>query len=382
MPENAIFLCHMFPNKNNPIFATFVAERAKAFSQFIQLDIIAPTSYVPFLRSNIPEYKEIFDGLCVKHPRYLGVPSFLWPLRWISYYLMCMHLWKGAHPRCDLVHIEWIYPDAYAFLKVAEKYHIKTVGVVHGNEAIGYFENKRHRKYYARALQKLDRIISVSSDLKQKMISEYGIPEHKIEVIHNGVDLAKFPMMKKEHARKILGLPVDCPIGVCVARYSPEKNLDVLIEAISLLGDDAPMILMIGEGPLRSRLEALRQYFKVEEKVTFIGPIDHDTIHQWYHAADFYCLPSQREGCPVVVHEALACGVPVVSTSVGAVPDLIENDDYGLLCPPSDAEALSRIIFEAMKKQWNREKIAAYGRRFTWESVAKQTIEVFNKVIC
>ena len=371
----------MFPNHINPLFAPFMAERAKALSKYISVDIVAPVAYVPFLRNTIPPLHESYEGLYVNHPRYLGVPSFYWHYRWIPHYLMCATYRSGMLKNSDLVHIEWIYPDAYAFLCYARKFHIKTVGVVHGNEAIGYYEQRSHRKYYIKALKGLDRIIAVSSDLKRKMAAEYDVPEDKIAVIPNGADLKKFPIIDKHKARHALALPLDVCIGVCVARLSPEKNLDILIEAISLLGHDAPMICIIGDGPLQTHLESLREQYNVKAKVKLIGPVPHNEIYQWLNAADFFCLPSQKEGCPVVIHEALACGLPVISTNVGAIPEQICCNDYGLLCPPSDPKALSILISKTMKISWDREVIASYGRQFTWDSVAQQTIKVFEEVL-
>lgn len=376
-----IFLSHMFPNSKSPLTTPFMPERAKALSNFVDLDVVAPVSYFPFFKNNLPPVKEMFYGLNVFHPRYLGMPSFLWHLRWISYGLACRLFWRNRPPVCDLIHMEWIYPDAYAFLNYARCFKMKTVGVIHGNEAIGYFEGANHRKYYKKALQALDRIIAVSADLKRKMMVEYDVPEYKIKVIPNGVDLSKFPVIERSKAREALGLPLGRLMGVCVARLSDEKNLDYLVNAISLLGDAAPTIYIIGEGPLKNKLNQLINQFGVGEKVILAGPVPHKEIVNWLNAADFFCLPSQREGCPVVIHEALACGVPVVATHVGAVPDLIKSDDYGILCPPSDANALSDAISRAIKKPWDREKISSHGRKFTWAEVAKKTFDVFQEII-
>lgn len=381
MNPRIIFLSHMFPNSKEPLCAPFMSERAGAISRYCNMRIVAPVASVPFLRTNLPPKNEVFNGIEVSHPRYLGIPSFLWKYRWLSYYWMLKFFWMENEPDYEIAHIEWIYPDAYTFLRYSNRLHIKTVGVVHGNEAIGYFEKKSHLPYYIDALQRLDRIIAVSADMKCKMIADYGIKGEKIDVIPNGTDLSKFPIMDKHEARRILALPEKQRIGVCVARLSPEKNLDILIEAISLMGDDAPIIYIIGDGPLKRRLEKLLVQHRVAGKIKLIGPVPHDKIFLWLNAGDFFCLPSQREGCPVVIHEALACGLPVISTTVGGIPEQICCDDYGLLCPPLDPIALSSIILKAMGKPWERENIAAYGRQFTWDSVAQQTIEVFKDVL-
>lgn len=377
----ALFCSHMFPNGNNPFAAPFMSERAKALSRHLDIDIIAPVSYFPFIKSNLPPIVETFDELTVFHPRYLGMPSSLWNFRWMSYYLMCRSFWKNKTPLCDIAHIEWIYPDAYAIIRYLNRFHVKTVGVVHGNEAIGYFENHHHRKLYKKAIQALDRVIAVSNDLKRKMIDEYSVLEHNIFVIHNGVNLSKFPMMDQFEARNELCLPINRTIGVCIARLSSEKNLNYLINAISLLQNRAPLIYIVGSGPLRKSLESLCDSLNVMDYVKFVGPVPHSEIYKWLNSADFFCLPSQREGCPVVIHEALACGLPVVATNVGAIPDIVCKEEYGVLCSHSNAKSLCNTILEAMHKPWDKTKISLYGRNFTWEKVALQTIEVFKEVL-
>ena len=83
----------------------------------------------------------------------------------------------------------------------------------------------------------------------------------------------------------------------------------------------------------------------------------------------------------MVVHEALACGIPVVSTRVGAVPDLVCSAEYGLLCPPDDIPQLAVQIATALATTWDRQRIAAHGRQFTWENVVRETVQVYQKAL-
>jgi len=371
----------MFPNIVSPLTAPFMVERARALSKISELSVIAPVSFFPFIKQPIPPMAEEFCGLQINHPRYLRVPSFLWSLRWISYYIMCWNYWRGKLPNCDIIHMEWIYPDAYALMRYINSYSVRTIAVIHGNEAIGYFEDKHHRNKYIEVLNKINRIIVVSDELKNKLVSEYLVPAQRVRVILNGVNLNEFPLCDKFTARKQLSLPLNQNIGVCIARLSIEKNINILIDAISLLNNKDLNIYIIGDGPLRATLESHIKRMNIKDKIKMIGALPHNQIYRWLNAADFFCLPSEREGCPVVVHEALACGLPVISTTVGAIPDLVCSDDYGLLCPPSDALALSANIAEALSRHWNRDKIASYGRRFTWDEVARQTKQVFDEVI-
>lgn len=376
-----LFLSHMFPNSQKPFCAPFMLERAKAFSRLVNLKVIAPVSWFPFLKNDLPSLVEEFDGIMIRHPRYLGVPSFLWSFRWVSYFFMCLQLLRKENKHGYILHVEWIYPDAYAASMCAKKYNIRLIGVVHGNEAIEYFGVKRHRKKYVNALKHFDKIIAVSNDLKNKLVNEYHVEENKLSVIFNGVDLKKFPAIDQKNARDRLGINQDKKIAVCVARLSEEKNLDILIRAVSKLSNHELNVHIVGDGPLKRKLTTLIKGLKLSDSVKLVGPVPHNEIYWWLNAADFFCLPSQREGCPVVIHEALACGLPVISTTVGAIPDLVKDDRFGLLCKPDSVTAFTVLMKEAMSRTWDRETILFYGRQFTWDKVAEQTVEVFKTVL-
>ncbi len=371
----------MFPNVLSPLNAPFMVERAKAISAFVDLQIVAPVSYFPFFRTNLPPVIELFHGIRICHHRYLALPSVLRSVRWIPYLVMLKKNLRKNILKSDIVHIEWIYPDAYAAVRYARKRGVKTVGVVHGNEAIEYFGPRANRKKYIKVLCDLDRVIVVSSDLKNKLTNEYFVDPNKISVILNGVDIKKFLPGNKNNARKKLALPMYSVIGVCVARLSEEKNLDVLIQAVAKVENESLLIYIVGGGPLKNKLQVLIDQCGVAERIRLVGPVLHDEVALWLNASDFFCLPSQREGCPVVIHEALACGRPVISTTVGAIPDLICSDDYGLLCPPDDVDALANLLKKAVSRTWDNEKISTYGRQFTWEKVAEQTVDVFHEVL-
>ncbi len=376
-----VFLSHIFPNSCCPLNAPFMVERAKAFSKVADIEVVAPCSYFPFLRTKGPSFLEYFKGLKVWHPRYLALPEILWHWRWFPYFKMIRKTFHNSISEYDILHVEWIYPDAYAAVRFAKKWRTKTIGVVHGNEAIDYFGPRNFRKKYCKVLGQLDHIIVVSRDLEAKLVQDYGVPGRKISVILNGVAVEKFPVLDKGKARGSLGIRKDIKVGVCVARLSAEKNLDVLIKAVARLQSKSPVIFIVGNGPLRESLQKLIDSCGVTERVRLVGSVPHDDVALWLNAGDFFCLPSQREGCPVVVHEALACGRPVISTTVGAIPDLICHEDYGLLCPPSDVEALAGLLRQAVSRTWNTEKISAYGRRFTWQKVAEETVKVFHEVL-
>jgi glycosyltransferase involved in cell wall biosynthesis len=113
----------------------------------------------------------------------------------------------------------------------------------------------------------------------------------------------------------------------------------------------------------------------LERNVRFLGEVPQDVLAELMSAADVFCLASSREGWPNVVHESLACGLPVVATNVGAIPEMIPSQLYGLIVPADDAPALGHALREALSREWDREAIAIWGQARSWRHVAEEVLE-------
>ena len=98
-------------------------------------------------------------------------------------------------------------------------------------------------------------------------------------------------------------------------------------------------------------------------------------------AADLFVLPSLGEGNPTVMFECLGCGRPFVGTSVGGIPDVIDSEDLGLLCPPGDAGALAVTISKALGRQWDASAISAHAQRYSWSNLASQLASVYGRLM-
>jgi len=98
------------------------------------------------------------------------------------------------------------------------------------------------------------------------------------------------------------------------------------------------------------------------------------------NASDIFVLPSLAEGFPTVIHEALACGKPVIGTRVGGVPEALTNREVGILVNPRDSVALADAILNALKKKWKPEIIINYAKQYSWNSLVKQILEVYQSL--
>ncbi len=383
-------ICHMFPNRINPHIGIFVKERLKHVAQKTELTIIAPIPSFPFSGhtrkyaglENL-ERVESFDGLQVHHPRYFMIPKYLKILDGMFYGASLAPFMKSIAGRTnfDILDFHWVYPDAIGGLQWARKLGKKTVVTVRGNEAIYYFEKSPIRNMLQQRLREFDHVISVSGDLKRKIVSEFGVEESRVSVISNGIDTDRFHLMDRDKARLKCALKPGKRYLLTVSRLSSEKGLDNLLQAMRQLQSPGADLVIIGDGPLKGQLLDLATRLNIKDRVHFLGELGHGDLCAWYNAVDAFCLPSLWEGCPNVVIEALACGTPVVATSVGGIPDLVSSSTCGILAPPGDERALSAALDQALQTKWNRHGISELGSSNSWTDVADKVIAVFERIL-
>lgn len=385
-------VCHFFPNRVRPHSGIFVKERLKsvAMRENVNLSVVAPVPSFPSMNL-IPKYqgletleqRETIDGLEVFHPRYFMIPKFFKSLD-AKFFESSFTRFLEENPACsksDIFDFHWTYPDAIGGLESARKFGKKTVVTVRGNEALYYFDKSKMRKVLQQRLSEFDHVIAVSSDLQRKIMSEYNVQPSKISVIPNGIDSGKFYLIDRDESLRICDRGISRQFILTVSRLSGEKGLEFLLKAFSDLNRPDLDLIIIGDGPLKKQLTAMCQSHNIADRVIFKGEMRHDKLLAWYNAADLFCLPSLREGCPNVVIEALACGTPVVASNVGGIPDLVTSDNCGYLVPPADSEALSKALERALAADWNSKVIASVGSARSWEQVAESVIDVFERIL-
>lgn len=210
---------------------------------------------------------------------------------------------------------------------------------------IGFFHGATAENYRVRLYHRLDRCllgmadaIVVMSQAHARQFSHYG---KRVHVVHNAVIPIVPPITGKgKELVQQAGRPM---LGVA-GRLSYEKGVDVFLEACKLLADNGESFTagIAGEGPELESLLARRDALGLADRVRFWGPVA--DMRVFYRAVDLLVIPSRSEGLPNVLLEALAADLPVVSTSVGAIPEVISNELTGILVPPDDSTALARAI--------------------------------------
>jgi glycosyltransferase involved in cell wall biosynthesis len=192
--------------------------------------------------------------------------------------------------------------------------------------------------------------------------------------------------MNRASVRRELSLPEAARVVLFVGQLVPIKRLDLLLAAWRGLLRDARIgrddrLLLIGEGPLRAPLELQASADDFGGSVCFLGGRPQVEVARWVSAADLLCLPSDNEGTPNVIVEALASGRPVVATAVGGIPELVIPNVNGVLVLPGDAPGLQAGLAAALVQKWDAAQIAATVSGYTWQALAQSNFALLTRVV-
>jgi glycosyltransferase involved in cell wall biosynthesis len=228
------------------------------------------------------------------------------------------------------------------------------------------------RAVVPRSAQKAARVLAVSELTKRDLIELYGIAEDKIVVVPNGVDPVFRPDGRRSNGE---------PYALFVGALQPRKDAGTAIEALSLIGDGAPRLIVVGQDK-GGRAEAQRTAERngLAARVEFRGHVDQAELAALYRDAVCLVFPSRYEGFGLPVLEAMASGTPVVATTAGALPEVA--GDAAILVEEQNPVALAGGIERALA---DRTRLVAAGleraRRFTWAETARRTLEVYRELL-
>jgi len=188
-----------------------------------------------------------------------------------------------------------------------------------------------------------DHVVS-NSESGARFVRNYWVPDDRVSVVNNGRDLSKFERDPPAGLRESLGIPEDAPIVGTVGRLIDRKGHDELLDAWATVSEERPdaHLLVVGDGPRRSHLEARASYLGIDESVHFAGL--RDDVPDLLAAMDAFVFPSHYEGLPGALLEAMAAGLPCVATPVDGNSELLAAYDSGLFFEVGDDAAMARAL--------------------------------------
>jgi glycosyltransferase involved in cell wall biosynthesis len=213
-----------------------------------------------------------------------------------------------------------------------------------------------------------DAAVAVSENVKRFMIRSRSIPERKIRVIWNGIDLAKFKRLAEEAIagkKKELNIPIGAPVIGTVTRLREEKGVEHLIRAIPVINRAVPeaFFLIVGDGPLRSQLADLTQTLRAGRQTLFLG--FRDDVADLLSLFDVNVIPSLTEGFPLSLIEGMCIGTPIVATAVGGINEIGVEGENVLFVRPKSADEIAHKVIHLLKDSAMREKFRQSGRRLS-----------------
>jgi N-acetyl-alpha-D-glucosaminyl L-malate synthase BshA len=266
--------------------------------------------------------------------------------------------------RVDLLHAHQCTPFFYGATARLISGRLPILLTEHGR----HFPDLRRRRRVVvnrLLLGRRDRVVGVGHAVRRALIDNEGIPARRVEVVHNGIDLAPFAAGRsgREGVRRELGIGPDDSTIIHVARLDPLKDHATALKALARVARkrrDA-RLLIVGDGPERAAIRQRIDRMGLGPHVRLLG--QRSDVGRLLAAADLLLLTSRSEGIPLTLIEAMAAGLPVVSTRVGGVGEVIDDGREGLLAEAGDDAALAAHILRLADDRALRERMGALGRR-------------------
>ena len=304
----------------------------------------------------------LVDGWTVQELRATGIPCHILPLQRSFDYGWPSRLARFIQTnRIDIVHAHEFTSAVYAAFGAALA-SVPIVSTIHGKN---YWPERLYRRAALRiAIEMSAAFVAVSFDLARFVSATVPVPERKLTVVRNGIDLTKFfpDVSSAARARAELGAAPSDVVILCVGALDPVKGQSILVDvACGLRGRVAPFkIWIVGEGPLRSELQSRIDKENLGDCVRLLGwRTDVATL---LSSANLSVLPSFSEGMPLAVMESMACGTPIVASRVGGVGELIVDGTHGLLVRAGDVQALTAAVSRLVTDHALGSRLATAGR--------------------
>ncbi|MBP7583489.1 MAG: glycosyltransferase family 4 protein [Spirochaetes bacterium] len=306
-----------------------------------------------------------------------------------------------------------------AFLKLKELVKTHRFDIIHDNQCLGYgfllikllgipFVSTLHHPltvdrstwfeypsdfslrmkrvlYYPLIMQKIvtnrmDHIITVSHDSKREIHEAFGTPLKKQSVVYNGLDSSIFQPMPG--VRKVKNSVIF--VGNVEDR---KKGVSYMLRAISLTRNRVHLTIVDGGAPNRRFVPHWIDKFGINDRITFAGKVTNEKLVELYNRAEIALSPSLYEGFGFPAAEAMACELPVIASTAGALPEVVgEHMETAMVVPPRDPQAIADAIDYLVEHPEKREEMGKAARKrvlatFTWENAAKEMVKVYGEVI-
>ncbi len=290
--------------------------------------------------------------------------------------------------RAEVLHWHDLTPNCWTTRTLRRR--LPLVWTNHTSNYLEFCETFAGRMKIRLWLSHADAVIAPSAELHEKSALT-GISEERLHYIPNGVDAEKFkPGQSFGVVDKDFGLDPACPVVICPRRLEPKNGVEFLIRAVPLIRSEMPdtQFLVVGGGfpEERERFETFLADHGQRGGVVFTGNVPNASMPMFYALSTVSVLPSIMEATSISGLESMACGLPLVGTRVGGIPEIIRDGESGLLVEPRNPEAIAAAVLRLLRDAGLRAALGAGARKrveteFAWPEIARRTESVYGEAI-
>ena len=369
-------ISHLFPNLKETRYGIFVARQLSEICRLgADITVIVPRVWCPGLLRHFEKWKNQdhkcplcrFEGIETFSVPYLRLPGNLYN-RWSGLAAFgamkskALQLHKSR--KFDLIYGTDFFPDGDATVRLAKYLKLPAACLCIGVDVnITAHSSGIIHRHFVRTAKALDGALACGQSVADRIKAVTG---KNPLCVYGVLDLEEFsPVLDKIQARKELDLPPDKTIALYAGYLTKRKGVYELVEAIHRVQKKCSNSLLVicGAGPEETALRRLIREKGMEHKVRMAGEVEPERMNKWMQASDLFVLASHTEGMPNVVTEAMACGLPVIATAVGGLPDAIGDCDGAILVPSENIDDLEKAIVKVIGNNQLRANMRIAARK-------------------
>lgn len=396
MIKSALVLAFLYPSDAHPIGGIFIRERMQQVAKLRSIFVISPQPWSPLdwlirrlgesgYRAPIKNRNTVENGTKVFRPRFLSFPGIG---RVADGPLMAFSVWmtirrEGLQNQFDLIDSHFAYPEGYAAFRLSKHYKVPYTITLRGARDTDT-EGTTRERMLRQAICSADKIIGVSEALC-KFAVRMGAEQNKTIAITNGVDTKTFFPESKIAAREKLKISADAQVLISVGSLIPLKGHHRVVEVLPDLLKIFPNLqfLIVG-GATRyddanGLVETAVNQLGLHNHVRVCGRVNPEDLRWYLSAADVFTLATQNEGWPNALMEALACGLPIVTTDVGGNAEIVHNQHMGHVVPYWDKQAFIAAVTRQLQNNSGRDIRLSWVQERSWANAANHVVNVWDQ---